>query len=130
MTNNQKVAQPVFRAVACSGASNAGEYADKVTRLLDSEGFVNMNCLTKIAIGDTALIDKYKAAPQKSIAIDGCPVHCAKNILKDAGIDGFSHVAITDLGITKGSTPVTSELISQIADRIRIQHLKEESIPA
>ena len=119
MNENVTPVEPVFRAVSCSGASNAGEFADKVTRLLDANGDVNMNCLTKIAIGDTALIEKYKTAGERAIAIDGCPVHCAKKILEAAGVNGFAHVTITDLGVKKGSTPVTREEIERIATEIR-----------
>jgi uncharacterized metal-binding protein len=119
--NDSKPAKPIYRAVTCSGASNAGEFADKVTRLLDANGEVNMNCLTKIAIGDTALIEKYKVAGEKAITIDGCPVHCAKKILEAAGVSGFTHITITDLGIKKGVTPVTQEDIERIAATIRSQ---------
>jgi uncharacterized metal-binding protein len=121
MSNEVKNIESAFRAVSCSGASNAGEFADKVTRLLDSSGEVNMNCLTKIAIGDTALIEKYKVAGEKAIAIDGCPVHCAKKILETAGVSGFSHVTMTDLGVKKGSTSVTQEDVERIAATIRMQ---------
>jgi len=123
MNDVVKPVEPAFRAVSCSGASNSGEFADKVTRLLDSTGEVNMNCLTKIAIGDTALIDKYKAAGGNAIAIDGCPIHCSKKILEAAGVSGFAHVTITDLGIKKGITPVTQEDIERIAVTIRSQIL-------
>ncbi len=117
--NDVKNSGPIFRAVSCSGASNAGEFADKITRLLDSSGDVNMNCLTKIAIGDAALIDKYKAAGGNAIAIDGCTVHCAKKILEAAGVSGFTHITITDLGVQKGTTPVTQEHIERIVTTVR-----------
>jgi len=112
---------PVFRAVSCSGASDAGEFADEVTRKLDLESFVNMNCLTKIAIDDTALIEKYKAAGAKALAVDGCPVHCAKKILEAAGVTGFTQAVMTDMGVKKGNTPVTREKVDEIAGRIRAQ---------
>jgi len=115
MSTESKLTTPAFRAVSCSGASNAGDCADKVTRALDSAGLVNMNCLTKIAINDTVLIEKYKAAPKKAIAVDGCPVHCAKKILEAAGVHGFLHVAMTDMGVKKGETPVTPLVIDKIA---------------
>jgi uncharacterized metal-binding protein len=67
-----------IRGVACSGASNTGEFADKICRLLDSNGYIIMNCLSKISIGDKNLIDKYKNAGKKALVIDGCPIHCAK----------------------------------------------------
>ncbi len=110
-----------YRAVSCSGASNAGEFADKVTRKLDEKGDVNMGCLAKIAIGDGALIDTYKAAGCKATAIDGCPVHCSNKILEGTGITKFAHVTITDLGVKKGTTPVTQGEIERIAGMIRPQ---------
>lgn len=119
MNDRPESSTPLFRAVSCSGASDAGECADKVTRKLDREGFVNMNCLTKIAIDDTALIEKYKAAGAKALAVDGCPVHCAKKILESAGVTGFTHAVMTDMGVKKGSTPVSGELIDEIAGTIR-----------
>jgi uncharacterized metal-binding protein len=121
MSEVDKSTEPVFRAVSCSGASNAGEFADKVTRLLDANGEVNMNCLTKIAINDEQLIAKYKADPSKAIAVDGCPMHCAKKILEAAGVSGFTHVTITDLGVKKGSTPVTQQEIERITEVVRSQ---------
>jgi uncharacterized metal-binding protein len=119
MSDEAKNREPLFRAVCCSGASNAGEFADKVTRLLDTAGAVNMNCLTKIAINDEQLIAKYKADPSRSIAIDGCPIHCAKKILEAVGIGGFTHVTVTDLGIQKGTTIVTQQEIERIAAAVR-----------
>jgi len=121
MSEVEKSAESLFRAVSCSGASNTGEIADKVTRLLDVNGDVNMNCLTKIAINDTALIDKYKAAPGKAIAIDGCPVHCAKKILEAAGVHGSAHATMTDMGVKKGETPVTALVVDRIAADITKQ---------
>jgi uncharacterized metal-binding protein len=119
MNDDVKNSGPIFRAVSCSGASNTGEFADKVTRLLDFSGDVNMNCLTKIAIGDAALIEKFKAAGANALAIDGCPIHCTKKILEAAGVGGFTHVTITDLGVTKGTTPVTQEDIERISVTVR-----------
>ena len=80
-----------------------------------------MNCLTKIAINDEQLIAKYKADPSKAIAVDGCPMHCAKKILEAAGVSGFTHVTITDLGVKKGSTPVTQQEIERITEVVRSQ---------
>lgn len=121
MSETTKPTPSEFHAVSCSGASNAGEYADKVTRALDAAGIVNMNCLTKIAVNDTVLIGKYAAAPDKAIAIDGCPVHCAKKILEAAGVRGFTHAVMTDMGVKKGETPVTQEKVDGITIRIREQ---------
>jgi uncharacterized metal-binding protein len=118
MNNIAETQTPVFRAVSCSGASNAGEFADKITRLLDSNGELNMNCLSKIAIGDGAIIEKYKAAGGNAIAIDGCSIHCAKKILEAAGVSSFTHVTITDLGIKKGVCPVTQEDVERIAGTV------------
>ena len=47
MENSQKI-----QIVSCSGASNTGEYADRVARLLDKNGEGNMVCLAKVAVRD------------------------------------------------------------------------------
>jgi len=51
--------------VSCSGASNTGCYADRVTRILAESGRANMICLPKIAINDTKLIEEAKNTTKK-----------------------------------------------------------------
>jgi uncharacterized metal-binding protein len=104
--------------ISCSGASNTGLYADKVARMLAESGRAKMVCLPKIAIHDEKLINQVNNTDMKVIVIDGCPVNCAKLILKDHGIENFIHINTTDFGIVKGETPITDENISKIIEHI------------
>ncbi|MCA1760753.1 MAG: putative zinc-binding protein [Bacteroidales bacterium] len=104
--------------VSCSGASNTGCYADKVARMLAESGRANMICLPKIAINDEKLINQVKNTGKKVIVIDGCPINCAEKIMKDHGIDNFSHINTTDFGIIKGKTPITEENLNKIIKHI------------
>ncbi|MCX6334935.1 MAG: putative zinc-binding protein [Bacteroidia bacterium] len=115
MENSQK-----FQIVSCSGASNTGEYADKVARKLDETGNANMVCLAKVAINDQTLINKLNSQTDKKVVVlDGCPVNCALKILGKEGITNFIHIDTTDLGIIKGKTPVTDEKINEIVEHIK-----------
>jgi len=115
MENSQK-----FHIVSCSGASNTGEYADKVARKLDEIGEANMVCLAKVAVGDQTLINKLNSQPDKKIIVlDGCPINCAEKTLGKEGITNIIHVNITDYGIIKGKTPVTEEKLYEVVKQIK-----------
>ncbi|MEN6333073.1 MAG: putative zinc-binding protein, partial [Phycisphaerales bacterium] len=46
-------------------------------------------------------------AASRILAIDGCPMDCAKKTLEQIGCTGFGHVRVTDLGMEKGKSPAT-----------------------
>jgi uncharacterized metal-binding protein len=117
---SQTTNEPVkLLVMSCSGASNTGAYADLIARRLDEQNDAGMVCLPKISIGDPALITKVKNAGGKLVVLDGCPLHCAKKILNNAGITDFLHLVITDFGIKKGVTPVTEEKIDELIAKIK-----------
>lgn len=105
--------------VSCSGASNTGCYADRVSRMLTESGQTDMICLPKIAINDVKLIEKCKKCTNKIVIIDGCPLNCAKKILEDHGISNFIHINTTDFGITKGKTPLTDDKLNEMINHIK-----------
>jgi uncharacterized metal-binding protein len=61
-----------------------------------------MYCLAGIGGHISGIIESTKAA-KKIIAIDGCPVSCARKTLEHAGFSVAEHVIVTELGITKES---------------------------
>jgi len=65
------------------------------------------------------VIENVKNTSDKVLIIDGCPINCAEKIMKDHGLEKFTHINITDFGITKGKTPVTDENIDNIIRHIR-----------
>ena len=56
-----------------------------------------------------------------NLVIDGCPVAWGKKIFENLGIP-YGHFVMTDYGVEKGKTGITSELISKtsfaLAERI------------
>lgn len=102
----------------CSGASDTGEIADRAARKLSSEGPSRMFCLAGIGGRVSGILATTKSA-SGVLAIDGCPVDCAKKTLEAAGISGFSHLRVTDLGMEKGESPAVPERIEKAMEAAR-----------
>lgn len=98
----------------CSGAADTGEIADRAARRLDAENVAWMSCLAGIGARASGLIANAAAAPVL-IAIDGCPLDCAKKTLELAGFTNVKHVRVTDLGFRKGQSPADEDAIRQVA---------------
>jgi len=108
--------------VACSGASNTGAYSDLVARKLMQRGKSKMLCLARFAI-DEKFTEQSKQEYSRFVVLDGCPINCAEEILKDKGITTFKHINTTDFGIVKGKTPVTVDKVDEIIDYIETVEL-------
>ena len=98
---------------ACSGAADVGEIADKAARKLTKEGVGRMFCTVGIG-GRVSGIMKTTESAERILAIDGCPLNCVKNSLEKAGFNEFEHIQLADLGLEKGSSPVTEENIAKV----------------
>ena len=98
---------------ACSGAADVGAIADQAARKLTRDGAGKMFCLAGIG-GRVSGIMKTTEAAAKVLAIDGCPLNCAKRSLEEAGFTDFEHVQLADLRLEKGSSPITDENIAKV----------------
>jgi uncharacterized metal-binding protein len=98
---------------ACSGGSDAGGLADQAARKLAKDGEGKMHCLSGIGGRVDGIVKTTEAAAQ-ILAIDGCPLDCAKKTLEAAGINNFKHVRLADLGFEKGKSPATDENITKV----------------
>ena len=105
-------AKPIY---ACSGAADVGEIADHAARKLTADGVGKMSCLAGIGGRIPNLLAIARGA-QVILAIDGCPLHCARNTLEKAGFTKFEHVCLADLGMAKGKTPATAEAVAKVAN--------------
>ncbi|MDP4289735.1 MAG: putative zinc-binding protein [Bacteroidota bacterium] len=103
--------------VACSGASNTGQYSDLVARKLMQSGQAKLLCLARFSVDDE-FAKKAGSEIEKLIVLDGCPINCAELTVKKSGIKGFTHINTTDFGIVKGKTPVTEEKVKEIVEHI------------
>ena len=88
----------------CSGSSDVGELSDRVARKIARCGKAKMFCLAGIGAHIPGMIESTKAA-KRIIAINGCPVSCAKKTLEHAGFKVESY-SLKDMGFEKGKTNV------------------------
>ena len=98
---------------ACSGAANTGYLADNAARSLAKLGIGKMTCLAAMGGGLSGFVESAKAAGD-NLVIDGCSVACGKKIFENLGIP-HNHFVMTDYGVEKGKTEITSELIAKTA---------------
>ena len=73
-----------------------------------------MFCLAGIG-GRVSGIMATTESAAKILAIDGCPLDCAKNSLEQAGFRKYEHLQLADLGMEKGKTSPTPEMIAKAA---------------
>ena len=85
--------------LACSGGSNVGQISNSIMVEMDKRGAGDAYCLAGVGAQLPKFIENSKAS--KVIAIDGCPVACAKRILETSGIEPEKHFVVTELGIEK-----------------------------
>lgn len=100
---------------ACSGAADVGEIADRAARRLAREGAGKMYCLAGVGGRVSGILASTQAA-KRILAIDGCPLACAKNTLEKAEVTRFQHVQLADLGMAKGKSPVSEDRVAKAAD--------------
>ncbi|MEW6156389.1 MAG: putative zinc-binding protein [Verrucomicrobiota bacterium] len=96
---------------ACSGASDAGELADRIARQLSRTGEARMSCIAGIGGGVKSILADAAAARQV-LVIDGCPFHCARRTMLAAGLSGFRHLALPELGFKKGACVLSEASIA------------------
>jgi len=101
---------------ACSGAADVGKIADLSARKLTENDVGKMFCLAGVGGRVKGIMETTKAA-QAVLAIDGCPLHCARNTLEQAGFKKFEHLCLADMGMEKGKTPATDEAVAKVASR-------------
>lgn len=98
---------------AYSGAADVGAIADQAARKLTREGAGKMFCLAGIG-GRVSGIMKSTEVAAKVLAIDGCPLNCARLCLEQAGFTDFEHIQLANLQLEKGSSPVTDENVAKV----------------
>ncbi|MHB0958137.1 MAG: putative zinc-binding protein [Pirellulaceae bacterium] len=98
---------------ACSGSADVGEIADHAGRKLNADGVGKMSCLAGIGGRVSSLMEIARGA-EVILAIDGCPLQCARNTLETAGFTKIEHVCLSDLGMEKGKTPVTDDMVARV----------------
>ncbi|MCE5296894.1 MAG: putative zinc-binding protein [Euryarchaeota archaeon] len=84
----------------CAGACNVGQLANDLTKDMSKKGIGRMACIAAVGSGGMMAINAAKQT-KVILAVDGCPVGCAKKILEKNGIVPTVHVLVTDIGMKK-----------------------------
>ena len=95
-----------------------GHISDLAARKLTAEGAGKMFCLAGVG-GRVSGIMATTQAASAVLAIDGCPLDCARKTLEEAGFPQFEHVRLSDLGMEKGKSPAIDERVDQVAGQAR-----------
>lgn len=91
-----------------------GAIADQAARKMTKDGVGKMYCTAGVG-GRVSGIMATTESAARILVIDGCPLNCAKNCLEQAGFKNYEHVQLADLGMEKGKTPPTPEVIAKVA---------------
>jgi uncharacterized metal-binding protein len=92
--------KPSVCVLACSGCSAAGELADHTARRLQQMGAAKMSCLAGVG-GRVPSIMATVHQASDILMIDGCPLECGANVLRNAGFNGFKQLKLHELKVRK-----------------------------
>jgi uncharacterized metal-binding protein len=97
-----------------------GQVGNEVARRLTKRfpDKVRMCCTTAVGAGSKTHIDIFKKA-RSVIAINGCQLMCASNVLRQRGIEPTYEIVVAKEGIDKmPSLDFSDEEVEKIADKI------------
>ncbi|NHZ91675.1 zinc-binding protein [Massilia sp. CCM 8733] len=85
---------------SCSGCSSAAQMANYLALSLDRSGAAEMSCIAGVGGGVAPLV-KLARSGRPVLAIDGCPLACARQCLARHGVVPDRHVLLSELGVRK-----------------------------
>jgi len=85
---------------SCSGCSSAAQLANDVALHLDREQTAEMSCIAGVGGGVKPLVRTAQSG-RPILAIDGCPLACAKACLANCGVIPTEHLELSQLGVAK-----------------------------
>lgn len=85
---------------ACSGASSAAQMANHLAVKLDRLKVAEMSCIAGVG-GDVKPLVRTAKSGRPIITLDGCPLHCAAQILKRHGLQADKHYDLSQMGVSK-----------------------------
>ena len=106
---------------SCAGSSNVGQIANQAAIKLVQGGVGRYFCLAGIGGHVSGMIESTKAG-KMLIAIDGCPVGCAKKTLEHTGFNIAEYIQVTELGIEKNHNLNLNPFdVDKVADHLATQ---------
>jgi uncharacterized metal-binding protein len=113
---------------SCAGSSNVGQIGNQAAIRLAQEGVGRYFCLAGIGGHVSGMIESTKAG-KMLIAIDGCPVGCAKKTLEHTGFNIDEYIQVTELGVEKTHDfNIEPSDVGKITDYLSTQILKRRSL--
>lgn len=95
--------------VCFGGMSNVGTLTGLAALDVVKAGGGTIFCLASLANGDPVVQQRLREA-ERIVAVDGCPLACARRIAERAGFPPHAALVLThDLGIKKGLPPALTE---------------------
>lgn len=85
---------------SCSGCSNVAQLANNLAVRLDRSGVAEMSCIAGVGGHVTALVNKARSG-RRILALDGCPLQCVENCLKQHGLHADVHLILSHYGLRK-----------------------------
>ncbi|MBX9962559.1 MAG: putative zinc-binding protein [Burkholderiales bacterium] len=85
---------------ACSGCSSVAQMTNHLALRLDREGVAEMSCIAGVG-GDVPNLVRTARSGRAILAIDGCPLACARACLARAGVEPDCHVQLHEYGVRK-----------------------------
>lgn len=107
---------------SCSGCSSVAQMANYVALQLDRREVAEMSCIAGVG-GDVPSLVKIARSGRPIVAIDGCPLDCARSCLERHGIVPDEHVQLADHGVKKRfhmdfDVEDAKRIVDQVAERI------------
>lgn len=110
---------PLTCVLACSGCSAAGELADHTARRLQQMGVAKMSCLAGVGGQIPSITATVRSAPD-ILMIDGCPLECGANVLRNVGFTKFKQLKLHELNVRKNDTgAVDQATVARLAEAAR-----------
>ncbi len=110
---------------SCSGASSAAQMANHIAVKLDRLKIAEMSCIAGVG-GDVKPLVRTAKSGRPIIALDGCSLHCAAQILKRHGITADRHYDLSKMGVKK---QYHEDFDPQEAARM-LQRIRDDTKPA
>jgi uncharacterized metal-binding protein len=85
---------------SCSGCSSAAQMANFLAIQLDRQEAAEMSCIAGVG-GNVKKLVRTAKSGRPVIAIDGCPLACAKACLSNHAITPDIHIDLSALGVSK-----------------------------
>ncbi|NHZ94445.1 putative zinc-binding protein [Massilia sp. CCM 8734] len=102
---------------SCSGCSSAAQMANYLALALDRSGAAEMSCIAGVGGGVAPLV-KLARSGRPVLAIDGCPLACARQCLAQHGVVPDKHVLLSELGVRKR---MHADFDKEQADELAVQ---------